>query len=263
VPELPEIETVCRQLRTVIVGATIRQTRVIDPKLRGVSRLKGRIVAGVARHGKAVTIELEGDRTILFHLRMTGTFLWYQGKEYPPHTRLVIAFSQGKLLLIDPRRFATVTVHKNVPTASLGSDPLNGFDPSRLWSLAQKSTIPIKTLLMDQRRIAGIGNIYACEILHRVHINPWRRSNTLSRVEWVAISEAAEKILQQAIACRGTSVSDWRDLFGKTGGNQNYLMVYDRAGQACYCCGKRIERRKLGGRGTYYCPACQNGEGGA
>jgi formamidopyrimidine-DNA glycosylase len=263
VPELPEIETVCRQLRTVVVGATIRQTRVIDPKLRGVRGLRGRKVASVARHGKGVTIALAGGGALLFHLRMTGRFLWYQGTGLPPHTRLVISFAEGRLLLIDPRRFATVTVHEKAPAASLGSDPLNDGDPSHLWSLAQKSTISIKAFLMDQRRIAGIGNIYACEILHRARINPWRRSNTLSRDEWVTIREAAEKILRHAIVCRGTSVSDWRDLFGKAGGNQDYLRVYGREGAACYTCGGRVERRKLNGRGTYYCPACQNGEGGS
>ena len=166
------------------------------------------------------------------------------------------------LLLIDPRRFATVTVSKNSIAATLGSDLLNDGDPSRLWLLAQESKAPIKAFLMDQRRIAGIGNIYACEILHRAGMNPWRRSNTLSRDAWIAIAAAAKEILKRAITCRGTSVSDWRDLFGATGENQAHLMVYDREGEACYRCGERVDRRKLSGRGTYYCPVCQNEKGG-
>jgi formamidopyrimidine-DNA glycosylase len=175
---------------------------------------------------------------------------------------LAISFTQGRLLLIDPRRFATVTISKDLPTVSLGRDLLDDGDPSRLWLLAQKSKAPIKAFLMDQRRIAGIGNIYACEILHRARMNPWCRSNMLSRDAWVTIAATAKEILQQAITCRGTSVSDWRDLFGAAGENQAHLMVYDREGEACYRCGEQVERRKLSGRGTYYCPACQNEKGG-
>ncbi|OGP94920.1 MAG: DNA-formamidopyrimidine glycosylase [Deltaproteobacteria bacterium RBG_16_54_18] len=261
-PELPEIETVCRQLRDVILGAEITRTRVLDPKLRGSGGLTGRKVEGITRQGKAVALVLEGGGVIIVHLRMTGRFLWHEGKGIPPHTRLVISFSRGRLLLIDPRRFATVTVSKNLPTAPLGSDLLNDGDPSQLWLLAQKSKAAIKAFLMDQRRIAGIGNIYACEILHRAEINPWRKSNTLSRDAWITIAAVAKEILKQAITCRGTSVSDWRDLFGTAGENQRYLMVYGREGEACYRCGERVERRKLSGRGTYYCPACQNEKGG-
>jgi formamidopyrimidine-DNA glycosylase len=115
---------------------------------------------------------------------------------------------------------------------------------------------------MDQRRIAGIGNIYACEILHHARMNPWRRVNSLSHEEWEGIGEAARKILKRAIDCRGTSVSDWSDLFGKAGENQGHLLVYAREGAGCYTCGGEIKRQKLNGRGTYYCPSCQNDEGG-
>ena len=262
-PELPEIETVCRQLRTVILDAEITRTRILDPKLRGIGGLTGRKVEGITRQGKAVALALRGGGVVTFHLRMTGRFLWQKGKgALLPHTRLVMSFAHGRLLLIDPRRFATITVSKNVPAVSLGSDLLNDGDPSQLWLLAQKSKVPIKAFLMDQHRIAGIGNIYACEILHRVGMDPWRRSNTLSPDAWITIAAAAKEILKQAIACRGTSVSDWRDLFGAAGENQRYLMVYDRKGEACYRCGERVERKKLSGRGTYYCPACQNEKGG-
>jgi formamidopyrimidine-DNA glycosylase len=115
---------------------------------------------------------------------------------------------------------------------------------------------------MDQRRLAGIGNIYACEILHQARLDPWRRVDSLSYAEWEGIGDAAGKILTQAIACRGTSVSDWRDLFGEEGEHQHYLLVYGREDTDCYRCGGKIQRRKLNGRGTYFCPSCQKNEGG-
>jgi formamidopyrimidine-DNA glycosylase len=261
-PELPEVETLRRQLCPVIVGAEISETRIIDPKLGTIEGLEGRRVSGVRRQGKELVIVLEGNLSLVLHFRMTGRLLWHNGNGLQPHTRMVISFPHGRISLIDPRRFATVTVRKKEKRISLGSDPLDVFDPSHLCKIAQQCTIPIKSFLLDQRRIAGIGNIYACEILHQARLDPWRRINGLARDEWVKVGEATKEILTRAIACRGTSVSDWRDLFGKEGEHQDYLLVYGREDAACYSCGGKIQRRKLNGRGTYYCPTCQNGKGG-
>ena len=261
-PELPEIETLCRQLRQVIVGAEISKTHTIDPKLGTLRGLKGKQVCAIHRHGKALAIELKGNLSLLLHLRMTGRLLWHSANGLLPHTRLVISFPQGRLMLIDPRRFATVSVHKGGDELLVGKDPLEDFNSVHLWNRAQNSTLPVKSFLMDQRRIAGIGNIYACEILHHARMNPWRRVNSLSHEEWEGIGEATGKILRRAIACRGTSVSDWSDLFGKAGENQGHLLVYAREGAECYTCGGEIKRQKLHGRGTYYCPTCQNSKGG-
>jgi formamidopyrimidine-DNA glycosylase len=261
-PELPEIETLCRQLRQVIVGAEISETHIIDPKLGTIKGLKGKQVCAIHRHGKCLAIELADNLSLLFHLRMTGRLLWHNGNGLLPHTRLVLSFPQGRLFLIDVRRFATVTVCKQGDRLPVGKDPLEDFNPAYLWQMAQQSTLPIKSFLMDQRRIAGIGNIYACEILHQARMDPWRRVNSLSPEEWEGIGEAAKKILKRAIACRGTSVSDWRDLFDKEGKNQGHLLVYAREGEGCYTCGGEIKRQKLSGRGTYHCPTCQISEGG-
>jgi formamidopyrimidine-DNA glycosylase len=261
-PELPEVETLCRQLRRVIVGAEISQTQINDQKLGTIEGIEGKQVCAIHRHGKALAIQLQGDLSLLFHLRMTGRLLWQQGNGLTPHVRLVISCPQGKLFLIDPRRFATVRVHQWGEGFPLGSDPLDEMNPSHLWSMAQRSTLPVKSFLMDQRRIAGIGNIYACEILHQTRMDPWRRVNTLSHKAWGEIGEAARKVLSRAIACRGTSISDWRDLFGEEGNHKAYLRVYGREGAACYSCQGTIRRRKLNGRGTYYCPVCQHCEGG-
>jgi formamidopyrimidine-DNA glycosylase len=261
-PELPEVETLCRQLRQVIVGARIVNTRIIDAKLGTIEGLAGRSVTAIRRNGKTLSIELEEDLTLVLHLRMTGRLLWQDGEELLPHTRMVISFPRGRISLIDPRRFATAAVRPTADRIALGSDPLEAFDPSHLWKIAQQCTIPIKSFLMDQRRIAGIGNIYACEILYQARLDPWRKANGLSRDEWVTLGETAQEILQEAIANRGTSISDWRDLFGEKGKHQNDLSVYGREDTACYCCGGRIQRRKLNGRGTFFCPTCQNGKGG-
>jgi formamidopyrimidine-DNA glycosylase len=262
-PELPEIETLCRQLRQIIVGTEITKTRIIDTKLGTIKGLTGKMVRGIRRHGKVLAIELEGGLSLLFHLRMTGRLQWQNNSNgLLPHTRLVISFPQGRLFLIDVRRFATVRVHKQGNGLSVGKDPLEDFSPAHLWDMARYSSLPIKSFLMDQRRITGIGNIYACEILHLARIDPWRRVNSLSPEEWQEIGEAMRKIFKRAIACRGTSVSDWRDLFGKEGEHQGYLLVYAREGAECYTCGRKIIRKKLNGRGTYYCPTCQHCEGG-
>jgi len=262
-PELPEVETLRRQLRQVTVGATITKTRIIDAKLGTLKGIAGKTISGIRRHGKVLAIELAGNRSLVLHLRMTGRLLWqHDGDELLPHTRLVVSFPHGRLSLIDPRRFATVTVHKKENGIPVGKDPLEDGDLSYLEEMAQHRTLPIKTFLMDQRRITGIGNIYACEILHQARMDPWRRVNTLSPDEWKEIAEATQQILNRAVACRGTSVSDWRDLFGKEGEYQNHLRVYSREGAGCYRCREEIKRKKLSGRGTYYCPTCQHGEGG-
>jgi len=262
-PELPEVETLCRQLRHVIVGSEIAEIRIIDSKLGAIEGLEGKTVKGVSRDGKTLSIELEENLTLVLHLRMTGRLLWHNGNGLQPHTRLVISFGPGRISLIDPRRFATATIRQTADRISLGSDPLDAFDPSHLWKIAQQCTIPIKSFLMDQRRIAGIGNIYACEILHQARLDPWRKANGLSRDEWVTLGAAAQGILPRAIANRGTSISDWRDLFGKKGKHQDCLLVYGREDAACRSCGGKIQRRKLNGRGTYFCPTCQQRKGGA
>lgn len=262
-PELPEVETLRRQLRQVIVGATIIKTGIIDAKLGTLKGIAGETVSGIRRHGKTLAIELAVNRSLVLHFRMTGRLLWqHTGDELLPHTRLVVSFPHGRLSLIDPRRFATMTVHKKQNDIPSGKDPLNDGDLSCLEEMAQHRTLPIKTFLMDQRRITGIGNIYACEILHQARMDPWRRVHILSHDEWKGIAKVTQQILTRAVACRGTSVSDWRDLFGKEGEYQGHLRVYSREGAACYRCGEEIIRKKLNGRGTYYCPACQHGEGG-
>lgn len=283
-PELPEVETLCRQLNTILPGQEILAVEIRDPLLEPCEsqRLTGRAIAAVHRRGKTIGLEIGGRSrlsersergkrrvgvagvqwdegfTAEMHLRMTGRLLWQAGgTALPDYTRLVIVFSAGKLLLIDPRRFATFRL-KPAPVALPPlADPLEGLPARRLKEIAGMRRLPVKCLLMDQRFIAGLGNIYACELLHHAGIDPRRPSGALSVKDWRKVELAAAAILPRAVACRGTSVSDWRDLFGMRGENQAHLEVYARDGEVCRRCGGKIERATLAGRGTWFCPTCQ------
>lgn len=266
-PELPEVETLCRQLKNVILDKEIRSFEIFDPKLAAGEKLVGRRVCSVARHGKALAIKLDGSNsgvTILLHLRLTGRLLWHDDNNPPfPHTRFTFSFPQGRLDCIDPRRFATLSVQKTeeIPDFAVAVvEPLKDFRTPRLWEMARKRKIPVKSFLMDQRFIAGIGNIYACEILYETSVNPRQKTDSLSPAKWQEIEEATISILNKAIDCRGTTVSDWRDLFGRKGEYQHHLKVYARQGSPCPRCQVAIQYTRLSGRGTYFCPTCQKAD---
>jgi formamidopyrimidine-DNA glycosylase len=257
-PELPEVETLCRQLKPVILNEQILSIEILDSKLGSVVGLAGKKVTSVARHGKALEITLDNEDTLLLHLRMTGRLQWQTSQQaLPPHTRFVISFSTGRILCIDPRRFATLTFKNNRICEAIINDPLQDYRISRLWDLSRKKRLSVKSFLMDQRVIAGIGNIYACEILHEASIDPVRSVGSVSRKELERIATAGKYILNRAIACRGTTVSDWRDLFGRKGEYQHELKVYKREGLPCPRCQSSVQRMRLSGRGTYFCPSCQ------
>lgn len=257
-PELPEVETLCRQLKKVILNEQILSVEIRDSKLGSVNGLVGKKVASVARHGKALIITLNDEATLLLHLRMTGRLQWQTEQcTLPPHTRFVMSFSTGRLLCIDPRRFATLSLKNSGICAALISDPLRDYRISQLWEVSRKRKLSVKSFLMDQRVIAGIGNIYACEILHEAAIAPGRKACSISLKELERIAAAGKKILDRAINCRGTTVSDWRDLFGREGEYQHELKVYSREGLPCPRCRSRIQRIRLCGRGTYFCSSCQ------
>jgi formamidopyrimidine-DNA glycosylase len=261
-PELPEVETLCRQLREVVIGGEIQEATVRDAKLGELPALKGSIIRSVARHGKFIHMHLHDGRTLRLHLRMTGRLLWQEDTRNAPtpdYARMTFIFSKGRLDLIDPRRFATVQVIAGAMDDPGPPDPLEDFNIERLRKIAAARTIPIKSFLMDQRVISGIGNIYACEILHAAGIDPAQKAADLSPAQWKRLAGAMAPILQKAVDCRGTTVSDWRDLFGRPGDFQRHIKVYAKAGCACSCRGGTVVRTRLGGRGTYYCPACQTG----
>ena len=259
-PELPEVETLCRQVRRIVVGDVIRETRILDPKLVLTDDIVGRRIRSVDRFGKLLTMELEGNLMMGLHLRMTGRLLWQSGTKLLPHTRFLLSLTQGTMLLIDTRRFATLSVQFFADRGCytpLGIDALDSCDAIKLKDSSGSRRLPVKSFLMNQGCIAGIGNIYACEILHAAMVNPWRRTCDLSVSDWDMIGRVTQSILNRAISCRGTTIADWRDFFGRKGGYQHYLKVYSRERDNCVQCGAVIERRKLHGVGTYFCPECQ------
>jgi formamidopyrimidine-DNA glycosylase len=257
-PELPEVETLCRQLRKEIVGAVVQDLMILDKKLGCPENVVGLCVRSVERQGKFLLIRLDQDRTLHLHLRMTGRLLWQgHADALPAHSRLVIRFPNGNLVCVDPRRFATLTLDDLKDRTAPISDPLKALSASILLESARGRQAPVKSFLLNQAVIAGIGNIYACEMLHKSSISPWRRAGNLSPGEWRKVAQAGRDILRKATACRGTSISDWRDLYGEKGTYQHHLAVYGRKGLPCPCCGETTRRAVIGGRGTWYCATCQ------
>jgi formamidopyrimidine-DNA glycosylase len=257
-PELPEVETLKRQLATVVAGRRIEKFTVLDPKLGDAADLAGQRILSVGRKGKYLFFALEEGLFLTLHLRMTGRLLWQTGSAtLRPHTRFTLSFAEGRLDGIDPRRFATLVLGGEPPPETCALDPLSTYPPQALEERARGRSLPVKSFLLDQRVLAGIGNIYACEILHAAVIDPRRRADSLAREEWRRVAASARAILARAIADRGTTMSDWRDLHGEPGAYQHVRRVYRREGEACSRCGSSVARLPLQGRGTYFCPACQ------
>jgi formamidopyrimidine-DNA glycosylase len=255
-PELPEVETLSRQLRKKICGRKILATEVYDDKLASIKNLKGRRITAVERRGKTVSVLLDDGNFVLIHLRMTGRLFWQEDSERPKHSRWRMTFADGNVLLIDPRRFATIKILKNVESEST-RDIFKKFDFKTFLQHYRSRRTKVKSLILDQSVVAGIGNIYACEILYRAGIHPERTAATLMEDDWRKIFSKAKTVLKVAIKKRGTSISDWRDLYGCKGENQHELKVYGQEGKNCCSCGNVIARIKQGGRSTFYCPECQ------
>jgi formamidopyrimidine-DNA glycosylase len=257
-PELPEVETLCRQLKQTILGYVIEELVIMDNKLNCPKNVAGLRVRSVERQGKFLLIRLDPYRTLHLHLRMSGRLLWCGHADgLPAHSRFMICFPRGRLICIDPRRFATLALDDPKNRTAPVPDPLKSINANKLRQAAQGRQAPVKSFLLNQAIVAGIGNIYVCEMLHKAAVSPWRRTNSLSPAEWRKIAHAGRSILRHATECRGTSISDWRDLYGEKGRYQLHLKVYGRKGLPCACCGEKIQRIAMGGRGTYYCAACQ------
>jgi formamidopyrimidine-DNA glycosylase len=255
-PELPEVETMARGLRPRVEGNMLISVQAHDPKLAHVPPALElpATVASLSRRGKHLLFDL-GDRTLALHLRMSGRAVWT--RRLPKgRVRLSLRFRSGAVHFVDPRRLGTVEV---VPefTVALGPEPLEGL--GWLPAALRNSRMPVKLWLMDQRKIAGIGNIYAAEILFRAGVDPRRPAGSLSRGEARRLMEAIPAVLEDAIAACGTTLGDgaYRGPSGEIGAFCYELAAYGRAGQPCPRCGTPIERIVLGGRGTYFCPRCQ------
>ena len=270
-PELPEVETIRRQLEPAVVGARIREIEVLDARwcaplapaqLR--DAVAGRRVNALRRRGKYLDWALAGEVHLVMHLRMTGTLL-LDPVGVPAHTRVVISLSgRRRLLFVDPRRFGTGQLVlgdgalEDFYAARLGIEPFDeDFTPERLRELARGRRAPIKAFLLDQRMIAGVGNIYADEALFRTGVHPRRPAGALTRAQYARLRDAIREVLTAGIDARGASIDDFRHLDGARGSFQDRFLVHRRGGEPCVNCGTEIGKLVVGGRGTYVCTRCQ------
>ena len=277
-PELPEVEVVRRDLEREIVGKKIkmveadgmRSIRRHHNRKQFASRLVGKKITGVERRGKYILCRLEGGEVLVIHLGMSGQLLRAKGKseKTTKHTHVTITFTQGgQLRFVDPRTFGEMfvaqadAVEKNlVELGHLGMDPL---EVSMSWDsfgrLVADRHAKLKPLLMDQKFLAGIGNIYSDEILFTAGLRWDRMSDSLSAQEIRRLYRAMVETLQDAVKYRGSSLADeqYVDLFGKPGEYQVHHKVYAREGESCRRCRHPIVRVRTGGRSTFFCDACQ------
>jgi formamidopyrimidine-DNA glycosylase len=263
VPELPEVETVRRQLQPLLVGR-----RIVSgwghpsAKFASAPLAVGPTIHAVQRRGKYLLVGLDDDRELIVHLGMTGQLRLRPG-ELDPYVRAWWSLDDGRVLeLRDVRRFGRVGVvpagdHATLPTlAAQGPEPWDpAHDDGGLWRRLRRSTVPVKTQLLSQRPLAGVGNIYADEGLWRARVHPARRSVTRAEADRLLVELRA--VLEQGIANGGTTLRDYRTVDGAPGRNQLELGCYGRAGEPCLRCGAELRRSVIAARGTTHCPRCQ------
>jgi formamidopyrimidine-DNA glycosylase len=300
-PELPEVETIRRQLAPLVQGRRLLRMEILDPRWSSplapqelTGALIGRRVESLDRRGKYLVWRFEGELYLLQHLRMTGAVLWEPGSE-EPHVRVRLALGASRaatdprragkglppagkhgaepgegggrelhLVIVDPRRFGTAQLLLGADAleaffaARLGLEPLDErFSLEHLRGLTRGRRAPIKVLLLDQRRIAGVGNIYANEALFRAGIHPLRPAGRLSPRQRSALREALIQALQAGIQAQGASIDDFRHLDGLRGSFQEEFLVHGRVGEPCVVCGTPIVKLLVSGRASYVCATCQ------
>ncbi len=269
-PELPEVEHLARDLAPRILGMTIRDIRchfpaVVDPDPECFGEaLRGRRIEGLHRHGKYLFLMLDRDMFLALHLRMTGQFLIVpqaESADKHTHLELLLADRKWKIVFRDVRKFGRLELLDGSPARfiekkKLGADAL-GISARQLYQLFQKTSRGIKAALLDQRILAGLGNIYTDEILFRERISPLRKASSLDLDQVASLRRTIRAVLRSAIRRRGTTISDYVDAGGQRGSFQNSLLVYSRAGLPCPRCGTSIIKSRVAGRGTYSCPNCQ------
>ena len=271
-PELPEVETVRRSMMPV-VGAKIAgvwdsakglHMRRKPPRAK-LKKLVGATITAVRRHGKYLLVDTDGALTLLIHLGMTGRVLIQQkSAPRPSHTHLVLDLGTRELRFADARRFGQIDVlerakeRSHAALADLGPDPIvHGIDVAAFAARAKKKKATLKSFLLDQTVLAGVGNIYASEALWRAQLKPTTRAHRLTSDTAARLCAAIDETLRNALDNGGTTFSDFIAADGSEGYNEDYLWVYGRAGEPCLRCKTLIKRAVHQGRVTYYCPTCQ------
>ncbi|PIS14764.1 hypothetical protein COT64_00885 [Candidatus Shapirobacteria bacterium CG09_land_8_20_14_0_10_39_12] len=283
-PELPEVETIRLQLNNVLKGLKITGIEVLTKKsfLGDPGEVKGKKIIGVRRRAKITIIEMEKGISLAIHLKLTGQLIFRKGTEKKyceqkdgpfavcelpnKFTRVIISFNnRGRLYFNDLRIFGWIKVINT--SSEIGEEKFGpeandkkSFTLEYFNSILSKTKKPIKLIILDQEKLAGVGNIYANESLYSAEILPTRQSSFLNDEETVKLRDSIIKVLNEAIKHKGSSDRDeaYRQISGEKGTHQNYLKVYGKAGQKCSKCGGIIKRISLGGRGTFYCEKCQH-----
>jgi formamidopyrimidine-DNA glycosylase len=295
-PELPEVETVRRQLAPAVTGRRISSAEVLDERLvrpaapATVTRgLEGRSIEAVDRRGKYLLVRLEDDGVLALHLRMTGNVLvrpadsseavadmmergerlgaprLYEAHPQLKHLRARFELDDGtEVLFTDVRRFGTAVLLEGSATLEeylaprVGIEPLSEeMTPEALLRMAARRTAPLKSFLLTQTGVAGIGNIYADEALHRAELHPLSPAGSMKAEHAEALTEGIVDALEAGLANGGSSIDDYRDTRGERGSMQDEFLVHTREGEECPRCGGTIQRIVVGGRSTYFCPDCQ------
>ncbi|MFA6281916.1 MAG: DNA-formamidopyrimidine glycosylase [Candidatus Omnitrophota bacterium] len=265
-PELPEVETIKRELEKAVLGKKITKVSVINPKVikepspkEFQKEIAGATIKNILRKAKLLIFELSNSKFLAIHLKMTGQLI-YPGKN-SKLTRIIFHFSDGKTLdFNDGRLFAELRLVRDWQKLkfiqSLGPEPFD-LPLEKFEAMLGAKKTKIKPLLLDQTFVSGVGNIYANEALFRAKIHPTRPANSLSSKEKELLFTELKETLKEAIKCKGSSVDDYVQLSGETGTYAKYHKVYDKENKPCLRCKTLIQRISLGGRGTYFCPHCQ------
>jgi len=274
-PELPEVETIKEDLRELVTGSKIERAEVLDASLveqpsdqEFANRIEGVSITGARRRAKHLIVELDSGDALVFQLKIGGQLLLVPPVEEPEKALMLVMYLDGdrRLFLRDETGFTRARLldagELEERLSSLGPEPLeDGFDAGYLPRTIGSRRAQIKPLLVDQRVISGIGNIYADEILFDARLHPRRKANTLSEDEWEALHAAILSNLAAGVEHRGTTVRLYRDVLDRPGEHQNYLRVFEKHGQPCPGCGGEVVREKVSGRPSHFCPACQREDG--
>jgi formamidopyrimidine-DNA glycosylase len=276
-PELPEVETIRLALAPHVVGRRLERVDINDPRLVRpfeptaiAAELEGERVASLERRGKYLVVRFESGRVLLIHLRMTGSLRHADAglRDADPHRRAVVRLDDGSdVAYRDVRRFGTwrlLEPHEVDPYLQqrVGREPLERtFTPRRLVESLEGRKAPLKAALLDQRTVAGLGNIYVDEALWRAQLHPLRPAGALDRDQVARLTKAIKDALRTGIAQQGASVRDYSTPDGRRGRMQERFRVYGREGEPCPRCGTPIEKIRAAGRGSWYCPSCQRLDG--